>query len=133
MASDEKIKIVDLDDSVSVRKRMEPRCYPILNVPVHDMDDPAIEGYVQDLSGHGVQISGINATAGQKKTFFIELHQLGEVRPFSFEAECRWVHSEDRNVPALAGFEIISITDKDFTELKKIIESFTLSDPHDMA
>lgn len=133
MSSDERIKILNPEDSVSVKKRMEPRCYPILDVPVHDLDDPTIEGYVQDLSGHGVQIAGINATVGQKKTFFIELRQLGEVRPFSFEAECRWVKFENQDALVLAGFEIISITDKDFAELKKIIESFALSDPHDMA
>lgn len=43
---------------------------------------------------------------------------------------CEGAFRRSGNVrPALAGFEIISITDKDFTELKKIIESFTLSDP----
>lgn len=133
MADDGKIKILGLEDSASVKKRMEPRCYPILDVPVHDLDDPAIEGYVQDLSGHGVQIAGIIAAVGQKKTFFIELPHLGGVRPFSFEAECRWMKSEDRETPVLAGFEIISITDKDFEELRKIMESFALSDPADMA
>lgn len=99
MSSDEKIKIVDLDDSVSVRKRMEPRCYPILNVPADTIWTIPRRGVCAGPIGPRCSNLGNHATA--KENLFIELHQLGEVRLFSFEAECVRVHSEDLEMCAL--------------------------------
>lgn len=131
MPDDDEIEVPDQDTTSVAGKRTEPRCYPVLPVVIHDLDDPSIEGNVQDLSGHGIQIAGIETHVGQKRTFFIEMTGLSEVKPFSFEAECRWVRPAAGDTPIMAGFEILGITEQDFQELDKICSSYALADSHD--
>jgi len=131
MPDDDEIEVPDKDTRSVAGKRTEPRCYPVLPVVIHDLDDPSIEGSVQDLSGHGIQIAGIKTQVGQKRTFFIQMSGLGAVKPFSFEAECRWVRPETGDTPFVAGFEILGITEQDFQELEKIRSSYALTDSYD--
>ena len=109
-------------------KRQVPRCYPVVELPIYDVDDPTLEGIVWDISEKGVQVVGIAARVDQRKTFFIQANDFGSFSPFSFEAECRWVATEAENDRAVCGFEILGISDKDMEELRKVIDLLALSD-----
>ena len=109
-------------------KRQVPRCYPVVELPIYDVDDPTVEGLVWDISEKGVQLSGIEARVNQRKTFFIQANDFGSFSPFSFEAECRWVTTEPESGQCLCGFEILGISDKDMDELRKVIDLLALSD-----
>jgi hypothetical protein len=108
--------------------RETPRKYPIFNIAIFDVDDPANEGYIQDISDKGIRISGINIKPQQKKTFMIQADQFDNVHPFSFDAECKWCSPATDDEPCACGFEIITISDHDREELLKIIDMLSLSD-----
>lgn len=109
-------------------KRQVPRCYPVVELPIYDVDDPMVEGLVWDISEKGVQVVGIKARVDQRKTFFIQANDFGSFSPFSFEAECRWVATEAESDRCVCGFEILGISDKDLEELRKVIDLLALSD-----
>ncbi len=109
-------------------KRQVPRCYPVVELPIYDVDDPTLEGLVWDISEKGVQVAGIEARIDQRKTFFIQANDFGSFNPFSFEAECRWVTTESQSGLRVCGFEILGISDKDMEELRTVIDLLALSD-----
>jgi len=125
MASDTKVKL-DIQQIKQMRQR--PRGYPVINLDVFDVDDPTIEGLVQDISEKGIQISGMIAKVDQKKTFMVQAEHFENIKPFSFDAECRWFKPETDEEPCTAGFQIINISDKDREELEKIFETLSLYD-----
>jgi hypothetical protein len=108
--------------------RRAPRGYPIVALPIFDVDDPSIEGSVQDISENGVQISGIHLKTNEKRTFIIQADKYWDIKPFSFDGECRWVRKEGPNQTCIAGVEIISISDKDREELRILFETLAFSD-----
>jgi PilZ domain len=108
--------------------RRSPRAYPVVTLPVFDVDDPTIEGLVQDISESGVQISGMDTRIGAKKTFIIQAAESCGIKPFSFDAECKWVRPAEEGEMGIAGFEIISISEKDLEELQKVLQTLVFSD-----
>ena len=108
--------------------RRIPRSYPVVQLPIYDVDDPTVEGRVQDLSEKGVQVSGILTEVDQRKTFFIQANEFAAGNRFSFEAECRWVRPSSDDDSCVSGFEITGISDKDLEELRAAIEFLALSD-----
>jgi hypothetical protein len=108
--------------------RRTPRGYPIIHLAAFDVDDPTTEGVVQDISEKGIQISGISLNIDQKKTFMVQAENFDNIKPFSFDAECRWFKPEAEDEPCAAGFEIINISDKDQEELQKILETLSFYD-----
>lgn len=116
------------DESETTQMRRAPRGYPIVSLPIFDVDDPTIEGSVQDISETGVQISGITMKVNEKRTFIIQVDEISDIKPFSFDAECRWIRKEGPDQVCIAGLEIISISDKDREELKTIFETLAFSD-----
>lgn len=124
MAS-EKTKIPKSEIS---QMRRSPRAYPVVMLPIFDVDDPTIEGLVQDISENGVQVSGMKIKVGAKKTFIIQAEDNCGIKPFSFDAECRWVSPESEDEMSMAGFEIISISEKDLEELQRVLQTLVFSD-----
>jgi hypothetical protein len=125
-----KVKIESTADEKLSHKdgRRIPRSYPVVQLPIYDVDDPTVEGLVQDLSEKGVQVSGILTEVDQRKTFFIQANEFAAVNPFSFEAECRWVRTSSGDDQCVSGFEITWISDKDLEELRSAIELLAISD-----
>jgi methyl coenzyme M reductase gamma subunit len=113
--------------------RTTPRGYPVVKLPVYDCDNPEVEGYVQDISEKGIQISGMSLKPNAKKTLVVQADQIWDIKPFSFDAECKWIQPGDEDEPQLSGLEIIAISDKDFEELEKVIKMFSLTDINDPA
>jgi hypothetical protein len=126
--AEEKDGLVHGDEDNYKDKRQTARSYPVVELPIYDVDDPTVEGVVTDLSAKGVQIVGIPSKEGQRKTFFIQANEFGAGTPFSFEAECRWVREDRDTGRVLAGFEILGISDKDLQQLRMVMNLLTFSD-----
>jgi hypothetical protein len=121
-------KKIELELERIKQMRRTPRGYPIVDLSVFDVDDPTMEGHILDISEKGVQISGIVINVEQKKTFMVQAENFDNIKPFSFDAECRWFKPETEDEPCSAGFEIINISDKDEEELQKILETLSFYD-----
>lgn len=109
-------------------KRQVPRSYPVFSLPIYDVDDPTTEGRVLDVTELGIRIGGLECVVGRRKTFLIQVEELGSLKPFSFDAECRWVRIDPDTGEYIAGFEITGISPDDLQQLRKIIQSLSLTD-----
>lgn len=125
MASEKTTK-VEIKDVNQLRR--SPRGYPVVNLAAFDVDDPTTEGVVLDVSEKGIQISGMITVVEQRKTFMVQADQFANIKPFSFDAECRWFRPATDEDPCAAGFEIINISVKDQEELNKILETLAFYD-----
>ncbi|MCA1961789.1 MAG: PilZ domain-containing protein [Desulfomonile sp.] len=114
------------DDTVGLENlRLTPRNYLAFSVPILDAANVENEGAVVDISESGLQVSGIEATAGETKDFLIRADELQDIYPFGFQAICRWTRKEPDGTP-VAGFEITDIPEGSLHELRKLIRSLTL-------
>lgn len=105
-------------------KETEPVCYPIVRVPMHDLDDIEGEGFVQNINETSVEVAGLPSQVGSTKVFLIkppEFEDFAGIQPFSFDAECTGVLEDEAMV--VARFRITSILEKDVRELKKLVNS----------
>ncbi len=103
------------------KDRRIARGYPVTDLWAYDMDDPSVEGCVLDLSEKGVQIAGMPLQVNEVKTLIIQTDPGWDIKPFSFDAECRWYTSESEEKSSLAGLEIMAIEPGDLEELQKTI------------
>ncbi len=116
-------------DTVEVEKaRAMSRNYPVVTLPVYDIDDITTDGQIMDITERGLQVLGLNALVGDRKSLLIQADDFADVYPFVFEAECRWVRSDPEIQAVVAGFEITNISDGGLQELRKLIPQLTLGD-----
>lgn len=108
--------------------RMRDRCYPVVSLPISDMDDLRVEGEIRDFTEQGVQVKGILCETGQKRHFLVQAHSFAAVRPFSFSAQCKWVKTEAGEGGPSAGFEITDITAEGMVSLRKLLDTITFCD-----
>lgn len=106
--------------------RKAPRCYPVFGILIHELDDLAVDYYIQDVSEKGFRIAGMPAKVGEVRTFLIQADEFVDVFPFSFEARCRWVKADSNMDEYTAGFEISKISEQGANELKQIIRHMTI-------
>lgn len=102
------------------RMRELPRNYVVVRLPLLDLDDPNSKGYLRDITEKGLQSAGIEVKMGEIKRLLIQADQFGEVEPFSFDAQCRWV-KPDEDEKWCAGFLITNISSHGLHELRKLI------------
>lgn len=106
--------------------RQEPRCYTIMRLPITDLDNLDADCYVKDITEKGLQIVNLSTNVGEKKNFLIPASEFADVRPFSFEAECRWARAQTDTEPQAAGFEITRISDEGLQQLREFMLSATI-------
>jgi len=109
------------------RFRAGERNYPTLMVSVLDRGNNGNLYVVRDISERGLRVDGIKANVGDTRNLAIVGDALGQVVPFEFEAECRWVGHVDSGGETCAGFRITRISDEDLVRLRKFILEFTLA------
>jgi hypothetical protein len=109
------------------RGRTVHRNYVFVRLPIFDLENLLNEGLVVNISEEGLQVNGIKASAGDKKSFLVQADYFADVFPFSFEAECSWA-SESEDGEWSAGFEIMSISEGGMEELRKLIRMLALSE-----
>jgi len=109
----------------SAERRMT--CYPTLTLPIRDLHNPILEGYVRDYSESGITISGIATEVGQKRSLLILWFAFGESYHFAFDTECVWVNQEDGG-DCSAGFEVIDLPESEYSEFLDFMPSVALSE-----
>ena len=116
------------DDTVGLdQKRVAPRNYCVVRLPVYEAENLIAEGQVRDITEKGLQVAGLSAAVGQEKTLVLQPTDFADIHPFAFEAHCRWVKSETDPDGSVAGFEITDISDGALLELQKLIQALTIS------
>jgi hypothetical protein len=123
-------RVPTFDDTVDINHAREfPRCYPALGLPIYDEEDSEAEYHVVDLTEKGVQVRGIAAKVGDKKSLVIKAGGLDQrIKPCVFDAECRWLREDHKKEISIAGFEITDISNKDLEALLHIIKLLTFCD-----
>jgi hypothetical protein len=117
--SDKKSPSVEETDE----RRRTPRNFLFFPVPVYDASDPEAEGRLNDVSEHGLQVSGIRSNHGDVKKLIVAPEGLANINSFQLVAECRWAQAGSPGGECVAGYQIVSIDDPDLEELKKLIQS----------
>lgn len=116
-------------DTVALdQKRVLPRNYVLVRLPVVETNNPESSGHVRDVTEKGLQITGIPAEVGEIKKFTLMPENFNEAPPFSLEAECRWSIPGDGPGQPSAGFEITNISKEDVVQLRNLIKSLTFGD-----
>jgi hypothetical protein len=113
--------------------RAVPRCYIFQNVSVYDADNRQVRGSVNDMTANGLQVAGIACKVGEHMNMVIVSEQPSEddvpvTSSVTFEAECRWIKTEDAYGDYVAGFEIMKISADDRRELQRLIQELTFCD-----
>ena len=113
--------------------REHRRYYLDFELPVFDQGG-GIKGKVNDLTEKGVGISGIPTHIDEIKSLTINHEKFVLINSFSFDARCRWINRAYSGGECIAGFEIVSISPKDFQELQKLVRLVTIhvSPPKDL-
>ncbi len=109
-------------------ERTEPRNFVLDRILAFDIDDPTVEGRVQNISQNGLQIAGILAKENQVRNFLITFEGISAFCPFVLRAECRWARLDPKTSVLVSGFEIVEITEKARCELKNLLTSVSLKD-----
>lgn len=115
------------EDTVGVdQRRVFPRNYVCVSLPVCEADSESDGGHVRDITENGLQVAGLAVTVGEGKALVLNPDGLADIRPFALEARCRWVKPASPEEESLAGFEITDISKQGRRELKKLIHALTL-------
>ncbi|MGO9571650.1 MAG: PilZ domain-containing protein [Desulfomonilaceae bacterium] len=104
-------------------KRATPR-YPLaLLLPVNEMGSPdATSGYLIDINEKGGCVKGISPSLGAKVALRIEPGPLISADEIILEVAFRWVERVGDS-DFLAGFEILSISQRDSMLLRELIRT----------
>jgi uncharacterized protein (DUF433 family) len=101
------------------------RYYVDFETPVYEISHPEIYGKVLDVTEFGVGLEGIESCVDETKHLVILGDPFGEAAPFEFKARCRWVNRQHDGL-CVAGFQIVSIAQRDMEELQKLIHLVTI-------
>jgi hypothetical protein len=108
--------------------RCQTRCDVDFETIVYEASRPHIQGKVRDITEDGVGVLGLQADVDQIRTLVILGDALGEVETFEFEAKCRWIDRDGASSVFASGFQIVKISERDLTELRKFVRLVTFAD-----
>jgi hypothetical protein len=115
-----------VDTAELIQSRTTPRHYPLIRLPIFDLDDLSMDHYyVRDLSEKGVQIAGMSIEVGAKKTFVVQIDDFADFLPFHFGAVCKWNKPATDDAPKISGFSIEHISEDCLEELRKVLATIT--------
>jgi uncharacterized protein (DUF433 family) len=101
-------------------RRVE-RYYLDFELPIVATDGPEIIGKVRDLTTRGLGTVGIRASVGDVKTLRVQHERFVLLKPFSLQAQCRWIKGGQGASGLIAGFRITSISGEDKEQLRKLV------------
>jgi len=101
--------------------RQFERHYLDFNLPIIDARDPEREGKVRDITETGLRVVGIPSEVNEIKTFLIMHKGFLSIKPFLFDAKCRWVHKSEGAESLIAGFQIRDTPGDDRRQLRRLI------------
>jgi hypothetical protein len=106
--------------------RAVPRNYIFLTVHIQDRSDPKQIGVLNDISSKGLQVSGIETTVGDVRTFSVRSGAFQLETSLLLEGVCRWVRFDDNAGEPVAGFEIKRMSRSGQDELQRLIQELTI-------
>jgi len=120
-------RLPDYDSTIGVEGlRLLHRHYLDFPLPVIDVERNEVSGAVRDISRNGLGIIGIEAVEGETRGFMIPADQFFQIEPIVLRAQCRWIKHDEDLMQHIGGFQIISVSQGDLKELRRLIESLTL-------
>jgi len=113
---------ISAEDTVILENIRELRRYYLdFDLPIIQVGPPELKGRVRDITEKGVGIIGIPAEVDEIRTFLILHEKFVLIKPFLFDAKCRWIAPEQGDGQCCAGFQITNTSEKDVVELKKLV------------
>jgi hypothetical protein len=108
--------VIDLDD-MSFAPETAMGCL----IPICDTTNPECRGAVCEIGENGLQVSGINVTAGETRSFLIDARDFFAVEEFRFQAKCLWYKESSVDQSSLTGLEITGILPEDLKRLRLLV------------
>jgi hypothetical protein len=119
----------ELEPRIRDQVLQSPTCYPIMStLYVYDPEETTVRGHVQDLSIHRIQVVGIQAALGDRKSLLLQATTFEGVFRCSLQGVCRWSRLEPELNEWVAVFEIVRISKQDAEKLKELIQATTYCD-----
>jgi hypothetical protein len=100
-----------------------PRKEIYLPLPVHELDNPGMQGMVTNLTDRGMGVKGLRAKVDEVKTLVIRPDTIFQLSPFILSAKCRWIKPSDDEKEMQAGFEIVYVAHGELKKLKNLIDT----------
>ncbi len=100
-----------------------PRTDIYVPIPVQDLTNPIVRGLVINISERGLGVKALRTEVDEVKALLVKPDGFLQLKPFALKAKCRWVKPSDDPQEILAGFEIISIGEKEQEELSNLIQT----------
>ncbi len=95
-------------------------------IPICDETNPECRGAVCEIGENGLQVTGINATAGETRSFLIDARDFFAVEGFRFQAKCLWCKESSMDQSSLVGLEITGILPEDLKKLRLLLRRVKL-------
>lgn len=108
-----------------VEARELERYYLDFDLPIFAGGSNQIQGRVRDITEKGIGTIGIPADIDEMKKLEIRHQKYVLIKPFMFQAKCRWIKQEGAEGQYLAGFQIIDISDEAVKELQYLLRLVT--------
>jgi hypothetical protein len=118
---DDRVPLVD-DTAILDQRRILPRNFVIVKIPVYDTEDITLEGHIRDITVKGLQVAGIPASTGDLKSLIIQPDEFADIHPFVIDVICRWFKPGTEFERCLAGFEITEISEESVHELQNLVQ-----------
>ncbi len=88
---------------------------------MYEASRPEILGKIRDITREGVGLTGVKVRVGEVKRFVTLGDDFGTVRPFEFEAKCRWFKRGTAAREYVSGLQITRISGNDLHELEELL------------
>ncbi|MDQ1239991.1 MAG: hypothetical protein QG577_2177 [Thermodesulfobacteriota bacterium] len=116
----------DAEDEIDYRS--EGREYLAPRLSVYEEARPETRGQVQNISEHGIGLTGIHARVHEIKTFVIAGDETAAEEPCQVQAVCRWVKPKTGDEDQDAGFEIVGITQENWRRLQELVPTLNVEE-----
>lgn len=121
-------RLPDYDSTIGVEGlRLLQRQSLEFPLPVLDVERSGVSGSVRDISRSGLGIVGIDAKVGETRALMIPADEFFQIEPIVFRAVCRWMKKNESHAEYVGGFQIVEVSQGDLKQLRKLIQSLTLS------
>jgi hypothetical protein len=91
-------------------------------LPVYDADYPELLGKILNITREGVGLTGMKARVGEVKQLITLGDDFTAVKPFAFQAKCRWISRGSTLRAHVSGFHITRISREALQELDRLIQ-----------
>ena len=82
-------------------------------------------GWLVDVNEKGGCVIGLPVSTGDRITMVIEPEDLVDAGEICFQGMIRWTKPGDEYRLSVSGFEIVSISDRDFSLLRELVRAIT--------